>query len=43
VTIQRGDLITVALHDPARFRDEAVRTKMLIQVSRETLLARITR
>jgi hypothetical protein len=38
-----GDLITVALHDPARFRDESVRTKLLIQVSRETLLARITR
>jgi flagellar basal body L-ring protein FlgH len=38
-----GDLITVALHDPARFQKEADRTKLLIQVSRETLLARITR
>jgi len=38
-----GDLVTVALHDPARFVDEAARTKSLIQASRETLLVRIKR
>lgn len=38
-----GDLITVALHDPDRFADEAARTRALIQASREALLARITR